>query len=462
MSTATAQLAAFAAQLRFDAIAPPVVRKTEDLLVDWFGSCVAGKGARAVESITRFAASMGPATGAAEVLVNRSRSSPYFAAMANAAASHVAEQDDVHNGSVFHPATVVFPAALAVAQSLGSSGQQLLTAAVAGYEVGIRVGEFLGRSHYKVFHTTGTAGTLAAAAAAGSLLGLNAVQMQHALGSAGTQSAGLWEFLRTGADSKQLHTAHAAAAGLMSAYLARDGFTGAAQILEGPQGMAAGMSVDANPAKLTDGLPNGTEGRWATAETSFKFHASCRHTHPAADALLQVMQAHQLQPGDLARVVTQVHQSAIDVLGPVVNPTTVHQSKFSMGTVLALVARFGHAGLVEFEQHFNDELTVALRERVSMQLDAEVDAAYPQRWIGKVTVHTTDGRVLQGRVDEPKGDPGNTLTREEITAKAKRLAAYSGAANAAEMDLALERLWSISYIAELTRLLGPVPPRAFK
>jgi 2-methylcitrate dehydratase PrpD len=454
MSTATAQLAAFAAQLRFDAIAPPVVRKTEDLLVDWFGSCVAGKGARAVESITRFAASMGPATGAAEVLVNRSRSSPYFAAMANAAASHVAEQDDVHNGSVFHPATVVFPAALAVAQSLGSSGQQLLTAAVAGYEVGIRVGEFLGRSHYKVFHTTGTAGTLAAAAAAGSLLGLNAVQMQHALGSAGTQSAGLWEFLRTGADSKQLHTAHAAAAGLMSAYLARDGFTGAAQILEGPQGMAAGMSVDANPAKLTDGLPNGTEGRWATAETSFKFHASCRHTHPAADALLQVMQAHQLQPGDLARVVTQVHQSAIDVLGPVVNPTTVHQSKFSMGTVLALVARFGHAGLVEFEQHFNDELTVALRERVSMQLDAEVDAAYPQRWIGKVTVHTTDGRVLQGRVDEPKGDPGNTLSRDEITAKALRLAAFSGGASEAEMRAAVQALWGMAGLGRVGALLG--------
>jgi 2-methylcitrate dehydratase PrpD len=451
-STPSAQLAAFAAQLRFDAIPAQVVRKAEDLLVDWFGSAIAGKGARAVETITRFAASMGPATGAAEVLVNRSRTSPYFAAMANAAASHVAEQDDVHNGSVFHPATVVFPVALAMAQSLGSSGQQFLTAAVAGYEVGIRVGEFLGRSHYKVFHTTGTAGTLAAAAAAGSLLGLNAAQMQHAFGSAGTQSAGLWEFLRTAADSKQLHTAHAAAAGLMSASLAQNGFTGAAQILEGPQGMAAGMSSDANPAKLTDGL--GT--RWATAETSFKFHASCRHTHPAADALLQVMQAHKLQPHDLARVVTHVHQGAIDVLGPVVNPATVHQSKFSMGTVLALVARFGHAGLVEFEQHFNDSATAALCQKVEMALDSEVDAAYPQRWIGKVTVHTTDGRVLQGRVDEPKGDPGNTLSREEITAKALRLAAFSGGATAAEMQVVVQSLWGMADVGKVGALLPQV------
>ncbi|MDP1743095.1 MmgE/PrpD family protein [Polaromonas sp.] len=446
----TAQLAAFAANLKFEDIPASVIAKTEDLLVDWFGSAVAGKGSRPVETITNFAASMGPANGAAEVLINRSRSSAYFAAMANAAASHVAEQDDVHNGSVFHPATVVFPAALAMAQTLGSSGRQLLTAVVAGYEVGIRVGEFLGRSHYKVFHTTGTGGTLAAAAAAGSLLGLNAAQMQHAFGSAGTQSAGLWEFLRTAADSKQLHTAHAAAAGLMSACLAQKGFTGAAQILEGPQGMAAGMSSDADPAKLTDAL--GT--RWATVETSFKYHASCRHTHPAADALLQVMQAHSLQPADIARVVTHVHQGAIDVLGPVVNPATVHQSKFSMGTVLGLVARFGHAGLVEFDKHFQEELTVALRDKVVMELDTEVDTAYPRRWIGKVTVTTADGRILQGRVDEPKGDPGNTLSRDEITAKAQRLAAFSGGASEDEMTQAINALWAIAQKPKVGPLLS--------
>ena len=450
MTTPTAQLAAFAANLRFDAIPEPVVRKTEDLLVDWFGSAVAGHGSRPVASITNFAQAMGPATGPSEVLTTRARTSPYAAAMANAAASHVAEQDDVHNGSVFHPATVVFSPAVAVAQAIGASGQQLIAASVAGYEVGIRVGEFLGRSHYKVFHTTGTAGTLAAAAAVGNLLGLDAQQMQHAWGSAGTQSAGLWEFLRTAADSKQLHTAHAAGAGLMAAYLAKDGFTGAAEILEGPQGMAVGMSTDANPAKLNEGL--GT--RWATPETSFKFHASCRHTHPAADALLQVMQTHALKAEDLAQVITHVHQGAIDVLGPVVRPVTVHQSKFSMGTVLALVARYAHAGLTEFDDHFLDESTQAIRDRVSMVLDAEVDGAYPQRWIGKVTVHTIDGRILQGRVDEPKGDPGNTLSREEITAKALRLAAFSKGANASEMQQAVDRLWGISHWGKVGFLLG--------
>jgi len=447
--SATATLAAFAANLKTVEIPDHVLRKTEDLWVDWFGSAIAGHGSRPVETLTKFALAMGPSSGPSEVFTNRSTSSPYLAAMANAAASHVAEQDDVHNGSVFHPATVVFPPVLAVAQAIGASGADLITAAVVGYEVGIRVGEFLGRSHYRVFHTTGTAGTLAAAAGVGHLLGLNATQMQHAFGSAGTQSAGLWEFLRTGADSKQLHTAHAAGTGLMSAYLAKDNLTGAAHILEGAQGMAAGMSQDADVRKLTDGL--GT--RWATAETSFKYHASCRHTHPAADALLKVIKDHHLKLTDLARVITHVHQGAIDVLGPVTHPSTVHQSKFSMGTVLALVARFEHAGLSEFDQYFKDDITQALRDKVEMVLDDEVDAAYPKRWIGKVTVHTTDGRVLQGRVDEPKGDPGNTLSRDEITAKALRLAAHSGGAMPDEMAAVVLQLWQVMQWPTVPRTL---------
>ncbi len=450
----SAVLAAFAAALHVQDIPAPVLRRTEDLFLDWLGSTLAGKSARAVQAVERYALAMGPTLraddGGAEVLISRRATSPHFAAMVNAAASHVVEQDDVHNGSVFHPAAVVFPAALATAQALGSSGREFLAASVAGYEVGIRIGEFLGRSHYRIFHTTATAGTLAAAAATGRLLGLDAATMLHAFGSAGTQAAGLWEFLRDAADSKQLHCAHAASAGLASAWLARDGFTGARRILEGEQGMAAGMSSDADPARLTAGLGE----RWATAETSFKYHASCRHTHPSADALLALMREHRLSADDIAQVQALVHQGAIDVLGRVVVPATVHQAKFSMGTVLGLVAEFGYAGLDEFDRHFLAPRVAAFRDRVAMQLDAEVDTAYPQRWIGKVQVRTLDGRTLDARVDEPKGDPGNTLTRAELEGKARRLAAYGDAATPAEMGALIEGVWALERAPRIGRLLG--------
>ena len=442
-------LADFAAGLRFEDIPQPVLRRAEDLFLDWFGSALAGKGARPVEAIARYVARMGPAGGPSEVLISRGASTPMFAAMVNAAASHFAEQDDVHNGSVFHPAAVIFPPVLAVAQSIGASGRDLLTASVAGYEVGIRIGEFLGRSHYKIFHTTATVGTVAAAAAVGRLLGLSPKQMLDAFGSAGTQAAGLWEFLRDAADSKQLHTAKAASDGMMAAYLAQDGFTGAQRILEGLQGMAAGMSTDADVAKLTDRLGS----RWALAETSFKFHASCRHTHPAADALLEIVTDRGLAPEDIASVTARVHQGAIDVLGPVVNPQTVHQGKFSMGTVLGLIAAFRNAGLTEFEEHYNSPRIAAFREKVKMVLDPEVDGAYPARWIGKVTVTTTDGRSFEARVDEPKGDPGNTLSRPELENKALRLAKFGNAASEAEMRAAFKAIWSLADLPRVDRLL---------
>jgi 2-methylcitrate dehydratase PrpD len=450
LSDPSRELASFAATLRYEDIPAPVLERAADLFLDWFGSALAGKGARPVQSLARFMHAMGPVDGPSEVLIDRRGTSPLAAATINAAASHFAEQDDVHNGSVFHPAAVVFPPALAVAQALGRPGRNLLVAAVAGYEVGIRVGEFLGRSHYRIFHTTGTAGTLAAAAATGSLLGLSPDQMQHAFGSAGTQSAGLWEFLRDGADSKQLHTAHAAGAGLTAAWLAADGFTGARHILEGDRGMAAGMSSDADPARLTDRLGS----RWALAETSFKFHASCRHTHPAADALLASMRAHRLAAADIGRVTAFVHQGAIDVLGPVVDPQTVHQAKFSMGTVLALAAVHGRVGLAEFDADFRRADVVALRDRVGMVLDREVDAAYPARWIGKVRVETTDGRLLDARVDEPKGDPGNTLSRAELQDKAIRLAGYRDGASESEMRSVIERISALAQAPVVTRFLG--------
>jgi len=210
------------------------------------------------------------------------------------------------------------------------------------------------------------------------------------------------------------------------------------------------MSSDADISKLTDGFGI----RWALAETSFKYHAACRHTHPAADALQQVLQAHQLCAADVRRVTALVHQAAIDVLGSVTDPQTVHQSKFNMGTVLALVAVLGRAGLPEFDSSFRAAEVVDFRHKVVMALDPEVDAAYPARWIGKVRVETVDGRVLHGRTDEPKGDPGNTLSRPELEDKALRLALYRGGASEEEMRAAIKNLWRLADWPRVGRLLS--------
>ena len=449
MSQHTQALTEFLANLRYEQLPEAVISRTEDLFLDWLGSALASQGAHPIPLFERYAAMMGPANGPARILVNGQSSSAYFAALVNGASSHLVEQDDLHNSSVLHPATVVFPAVLAAAQDLGKSGRDLIVAAVAGYEAGIRIGEFLGRSHYRIFHTTATVGTLAAAVSVGKLMNFNQEQFTNLLGSAGTQAAGLWEFLRDAADSKQLHTAKAAADGLLAAYLTAEGLSGAKNILEGEQGMAAGMSSDANPAWLSDRLGS----RWALIETSFKFHASCRHTHPAADALLALMQRENLSADDIASVTTRVHQGAIDVLGRVVVPQTVHQAKFSMGTVLGLIAVYGKAGLPEFHQHsLTDPRIGAFREKVRMALDEEVDGAYPQRWLGRVKVTTVDGRTLRGSIDEPKGDPGNTLSRAELEDKFRRLVAFSGARSDDEAGVLIDKCWRLRQLTDLSEL----------
>ncbi|MEM9332085.1 MAG: MmgE/PrpD family protein [Pseudomonadota bacterium] len=436
----TKELACFAARLQQDEIPTDVLQRITELYVDWAGSALSGKGSRAIEIIEQFSHVMGPTEGKSEILINRRSTSAFFAAFTNAASSHVSEQDDVHNGSVFHPATIVFPAALAVAQDIGASGIEFLTACVAGYEVGIRVGECLGRSHYKIFHTTGSAGTFAAAAACGNLLKLDGDQMLSAFGSAGTQSAGLWEFLRDGADSKQLHTAKSSAEGLLSAWIASKGFSGAKHIIEGNQGLAAGTSSDADFQKLVDRLGK----RWSVLETSFKFHASCRHTHPAADALLKVLEDNGLDAADVSEVICHVHQAAIDVLGPIKRPHSVHQAKFCMAATLGLILVHRKAGLAEFEGFLEDNAALSFLDRISMTLDEEVNQIYPEKWVGKVTVRTLDGNIFTARVDDPKGDPGNTLSRDEIDAKARFLSQHSGAVTSGETDALMARLWRVA------------------
>jgi 2-methylcitrate dehydratase PrpD len=169
------------------------------------------------------------------------------------------------------------------------------------------------------------------------------------------------------------------------------------------------------------------------------------------------MKAHSLKPEDVERVTALVHQGAIDVLGPVTDPQTVHQSKFSMGFVLANIAVNGRAGLADFtDAALRDERLRSFHDKVDMKLDAEVDTAYPKRWIGKVEVQTKDGRKVFQRVDTPKGDPESTLTRPELEDKAVRLARYADGASEAEMRGVIQRVWSLREAADVRDFL----PRA--
>lgn len=216
--------------------------------------------------------------------------------------------------------------------------------------------------------------------------------------------------------------------------------------------MGAGMSSDPDPEKLVKGLGV----RWGICDTSLKFHASCRHTHPSADALLLIMEKNRIDPTQIEKINARVYQAAVDVLGPVTDPQTIHQSKFCIGFVLALIAQKGSAAISDFtEAALRDAGLRSLSKRVHMTVDPAIDAAYPQRWGARVELEMKDGRHFSEHIEIPKGDPGNRLSRQEIEDKAMRLATYRNGATEKEMRELIERIWQMEEIPRMETLLRP-------
>ncbi len=408
----SATLARFVAE----ASVPEAVRRTaRRYLLDWLGSTLAGGELASPRIVQAVAEELGGAPQATVLASGRQSSAP-LAALANAAASHVLEMDDLDRASISHPGAPVIAAALAVGERDGASGEELLDAIAIGYEAMIRVGEALGPAHYEHWHMTGTAGTLGAASAASRLARLDAHATLMALGSAGTMTAGLWEFLADGAMSKQLHPAKAAHDGVLAALLAARGFTAATRILEGPKGLFAAMAPQGDPGAIVEGLgPEMTT--WRIGGVSFKVHASCRHTHPAVDAALGLREEHGLRPDEVERVSVRLYGQALGLLEGM-EPTTPYAAKFSLPYCVASALTHGDLAPHRFsDEAIGDPGVLALADRISFSVDPELDALYPQAWPSIVSVTKTDGSTLERRVDHPAGDPENGLTDEEIAAK---------------------------------------------
>jgi 2-methylcitrate dehydratase PrpD len=332
--------------------------------------------------------------------------------------SHILEMDDLHRASVTHPGCVVIPAAWAFAHLRDMGGKDFLRAVLAGYEACTRVGMAVGKEHYRVWHNTATCGPFGSAMAVARLHGLDDTQTVWALGNAGTQSAGLWEFLSAGAMSKHLHTARGAQAGLMAARLAKEGFTGPARILEGEKGFFKGLCPDPDPgAVLRD-----PDAPWQLMETSIKPWPCCRHTHPTIDAAIELH--HLLGQEEIAKVEVGTYQAAIDVCDRP-DPTEPYGARFSLQHCVAAALAYGKVVAESFESQARADLT-GLRANVSVGVDLQVDAGYPDAWGTVVTVETRGGRRLRSQRRACKGDPGNPVTPGDLREKASQLIQNAG------------------------------------
>jgi 2-methylcitrate dehydratase PrpD len=408
-------LTQYAVGVKYEDLPSEVVEYTKLCILDWYGSALAGKDERAVQSIRELVLEWGGNEQAS--LVTGGKSSIGNACLVNAAASHIVELDDIHKSSIIHAGTVVIPAAVAVAEAYQLSGKELITAVAAGYEVCYRIGEAVSPSHYFYWHNTATCGTFGSAAAVAKLLGLNEEQTMHALGNAGTQAAGLWEFIEDGANTKQLHTAKAAYNGTLAALLAKKNFTAASQILEGRRGFFEAMSEKYDISKITSNL--GKE--FKILENSFKIHASCRHTHPAMDCILHIMNANSLHHDQIQTISIKTYQTVLNITDNP-SPDTIYASKFSSQYCAALIAVKGSASINDYNEETLESPEIRdLMKHVRVEADPYYENAYPEKWGAKVVIALKDGRELSGAADYPKGDPENPAGKEELIQKFKTI-----------------------------------------
>ncbi|MDA0367868.1 MAG: MmgE/PrpD family protein [Proteobacteria bacterium] len=371
------------------------------------------------------------------------------AAFVNGAFGNVLEMDDIHRTSVLHPGPVVIPAALAIAQATGAETTAFLDALIRGYEVVIRIGASVGLGHYKYFHNTATCGPFGAAAAAGSVLGLNDAQMADALGNAGSLAGGLWQLRNEDVMSKQLHNAHAARSGLVAATLAQRGLTGPKRILEGPQGFYAAMCPDATPEVLTAD----PDAPWMIYDTSFKPWPACRHAHPTIDATL-LLRDRVGSPDDIERIVVRTYADAVAFCDRP-DPQNVIDAKFSLQHVVAVVLRDGKPVLGSFDpKNFRRADMTAIREKISVEAGETFSAAFPQHYGAEVEIWGRNGLHEKATVADALGDPGNPVGDDTVITKARELMAAAGLPDAkvaaiVQKTLALGRGGTIDDVTEL-------------
>jgi 2-methylcitrate dehydratase PrpD len=415
------------AAARFGDLPPSVVAHAGRAVLDWLGSALAGSIEAPARMAQRVVAGFG--SSGESTIFGAARASAAAAALANGVSTHILELDDVHKGSTLHGAAPIIPAALAVAEREHRSGPDFLLAVTLGYEAALRVGEAVNPEHYRFWHPTGTAATFGAAAAAASLMRLDARRMRDALGSAGTQAAGLWEFNADGAMSKHLHPGKAAFNGVLAADLARAGFTGASRILEGERGFFRATSTGVDATRVTDGL--GT--RWKISENCFKLHSCCGHTHSAIDVALELRSDGALAPiattGDTVGMAETIDSIWIETYAPgyeivkEMNPRTPYQAKFSLAYCVAAALLEGQVGLDQFSPErfgangVREPHIAALLARTHVTVSRDLTARYPEAWPVRLILRRTDGSELRRESEYPRGNPENPVSTAELEAK---------------------------------------------
>jgi 2-methylcitrate dehydratase PrpD len=453
----TKDLVHFYHQLKFRNLPEEVVEKVKDLCLDFLGVVTRGSVSDSGMVSQKFVKDLNR-PGEGTIIGTDLKAAGEYAALANGVAAHSLELDDVESESSLHPGVVVFPTAFAAGEMVNCNGEAFIEAVVAGYDVIIRLGKGINPAeHYRHgFHPTATCGVFAATVVASKIFNLTGDQMHHAFGIAGSQSAGSMAYLQNGAWTKRFHPGWASHSGILAALLAKTGFTGPHEIIEGKFGFLRSYSDKPDPDKVFEGLGKNFE----IMRTSLKPHACCRYMQPPIDGVLDLVTRYHLTPSDIRHVTLGILSAGrllvADPPEQKMNPQNIVDAQFSapFGVAVAVLKR--RAFLDEFSlENLHHPQIKELMKKVSCVTMPELEAEFPKKWKSRVILETQDGRTLESQIEYPKGDPENPLSREEIVIKFNTLTRgiFSDSRQGEIVDN-IKKLESYTHVKDFTRLLA--------
>lgn len=451
--TVSETLAAFVTTTRFVDLGPSQIIAAQQAISDCLACTIAGS-VTPTSVIVRRVAEASSAKGACTVIGGAHGLSPQSAALANGTAAHALDYDDILWTQYGHPSSTVWSAALAVGESIGASGQDVILAYAIGVQINGKLGRLVNPMHYAHgWHATASIGVIGAAAAAASLMRLTPQQTAMALGIAASQACGVRR--NFGTMTKPFHAGNAARGGVLAAELALEGFTSDLTAFEGEFGWA--KTLNARSVPTAEALTSQLASSWELDEPGvvFKRYPACGATHCALDAMLAIRAENDLLASDIEKIVCDASPFAKTVL-LYPRPKTGLEGKFSMEFSLAIAAAYGQAGLAQYDdKSVSDPVVLALLERIVFQSRADLEPGVSADAVpAEVTVHAR-GKIFSRKVLVPSGDPRNPMTRNQR--QEKFLGCLTGILtleNAQRMFDSFEHLEDFSSLAELMQPLN--------
>ena len=409
------KFANFIAGTTYEALPDEIVTAAKERILDTIGAAVAGSANwEYKDNFLNACRSFGQ--GCWNVIGSPTREFPLSrAAMINSTFAHAIELDDGHKNAGVHAGASVVPTALTLGAGFESSGKDVITAVVLGYDIVYRLASSMAPYQIeKGFHPSGNDDTVGAAAVAGKLMRLDEKQTANGLGLSALYSSGLMEATVNGQSSKCIQVGNASYEGIAAATYAKNGMEGTLSAFEGKSGFFRAKSENVDAEKVCEGLGE----KFYITDTYSKLYPTARHAQPAIEAVLDLSDEYGFGWDDVERVWVGTHKVAYNMTGVIKSPKDSSEAKFSIPYGVAIALREHAFGVGHLsDKYTQDRTNIHLASLVTVEVDPEVQALYPRRRGAKVEVFLKDGRSLKREVYDLKGSPANPVGWDEIEKK---------------------------------------------